>query len=434
MSGALCIDFGTSSIRAVRRLPSGRLKPLDIGRVTKSRLDDASIRSEIHIDGEVRYVRYGERALVARKDPTAPALYEASPKLWLREPELLSKPAAKNVELSREDLLAGLLAYAIRASVEADGIGEDTFRKLDLRIAHPVWPTAVKTAASEALSRLCGRARQLALAREWGTVTVGTLLEYTREQAAPYRSAVDVVEPVAAAVELLPSEENVRRICAVVDVGAGTSDLGLFASVVPDPDATMRPKLYPLGRPVSVFKAGNLVDEIVIDLLRARAPKASAAALADVRARIRGIKETLFRQGYVQELGTDLQIEDVESHPEAKAMASEIRAELEAAVRDSEQFIRQSMSLPVHAVNRLDLVMAGGGGGIAFLRKALERPLDVAGKRLPVKVGDPAQRVGVSMFGASRSRMAVSLGGASVEYDELIHEQPKLNTIKLGTI
>ena len=54
MSGALCIDFGTSSIRAVRRQPSGKLKTLDIGRVTRSKLDDASIRCEIHVDEPTR--------------------------------------------------------------------------------------------------------------------------------------------------------------------------------------------------------------------------------------------------------------------------------------------------------------------------------------------------------------------------------------------
>ena len=97
MSGALCIDFGTSSIRAVRRLPSGKLKTLDIGRVTKSRLDDASIRSEIHVDEHRRYVRFGERAVVARKDTGTPSLYESSPKLWLKEPDRLGEAAAVSV-------------------------------------------------------------------------------------------------------------------------------------------------------------------------------------------------------------------------------------------------------------------------------------------------------------------------------------------------
>jgi hypothetical protein len=274
----------------------------------------------------------------------------------------------------------------------------------------------------------------MALAREWGTVTVGTLVQHARLQSAASRPAVDVVEPIAAAVELLPNEENLRRICAIVDVGAGTTDLALFESVVPDPAAHVRPKLYPLGQPVSVFKAGNLIDEIVLDLLRTRAAKPSAVALADVRSRIRGIKETLFRQGYVQELGADMQIEDVQSHPEAKAMARDIRAELEAAVRAIEKRVSSLMSLPVHGVGRLDLVMAGGGGSIDFLRKAMGKAVEVGNMRLPVAVTTPQDKAGLLTFGASRGRMAVALGGASPDYDELQHEPPPLPTIRRGRL
>lgn len=434
MSGALCIDFGTSSIRAVRRLPGGKLKALDIGRVTKSKLDEASIRSEIHVDEHRRYVRYGDRAIVARKDTGTPCLYESSPKLWLKEPDRLGEPAAPGLSLTRENLLAGLLAYAVRAAAEADEIGESTLKSVDIRIAHPVWPAPVKTAANAALARLCAQARQMAFQREWGTVTVASLLEHVVSAATPRHTEVDVVEPVAAAAELLPSMENIVRMCAVVDVGAGTTDMGLFLSLVPDGASTARTKLYPMGQPVSVFKAGNLIDGIVLDLLESRARKPSAMALADVRARIRGIKETLFQNGYVQELGCDVQLKDVQSHTEAKAMAAEIRTELERVVRDNAKEIARWMDKPVHSVSRLELVMAGGGGSIDFLLKAVGGPLHIDGRTLQVKVIVPGDRAGINTFGASRGRMAVALGGASNDYDSLLHEQPKLTTIRRGSL
>lgn len=97
---------------------------------------------------------------------------------------------------------------------------------------------------------------------------------------------------MAAAVELLPSEDNIVRICAVVDVGAGTTDIGLFQSVEPDIASSVRSKLYPM-RFVAAFQAGNDIDAIVLELIESRARKPSAMALADVKARIRGIKETL---------------------------------------------------------------------------------------------------------------------------------------------
>lgn len=434
MSGALCIDFGTSSIRAVRRLPSGKLKTLDIGRVTRSRLDDASIRSEIHVDEHQRYIRYGERAVVARKDTGTPSLYESSPKLWLKEPDRLGEAAAPGLGVTREHLLAGLLAYAIRAAAEADDIGESTLKSVDIRIAHPVWPAQVKSAANAALARICAQARQMAFQREWGTVTVASLLEHVQSPATPRHAAVDVVEPVAAAAELLPSAENLVRMCAVVDVGAGTTDIGLFLSLVPDGASQVRSKLYRTGQPVSVFKAGNVVDGIVLKLLEARAKKSSVTALADVRARIRGIKETLFRDGLIQELGCDVHLKDLQSHPEAKAMAAEIRAELLRLVQDNAAEIGKWLDKPVHSVSRLDIVMAGGGGSIDFVLKAIDKPVPVGQRTVQVKLTIPGDRAGINTFGASRGRMAVALGGASNDYDTLVHEQPTLTTIRRGSL
>lgn len=433
MSGALCIDFGTSSIRAVRRLPSGKLKTLDIGRVTRSKLDDASIRSEIHVDEKRRYIRYGERAVIARNEGGTPSLYESSPKLWLKEPGRLGEAAAPGLGVTREQLLSGLLAYAVRAAADADGIGEATLKSVDIRISHPVWPESVKASANAALARICAQARQMAFQHEWGTVTVKTLLEHLQEAAPPRPVAVDVVEPVAAAVELLPTEENLVRMCAVVDVGAGTTDIGLFLSLVPDGASYIRSKLYPTGQPVSVFKAGNVVDSIVLQLLEARASKPSATALADVRARIRGIKETLFTDGFIQELGCDVHLKDLQSHPEAKAMAVEIRTELLKLVRDNAAVIAMWLDKPVHSVRRLDVVMAGGGGSIDFVVKAIDKPVPVDHRTIQVKLTIPGDRAGINTFGATRGRMAVALGGAGDDYDNLMHEQPKLTTIRRGS-
>lgn len=434
MSGALCIDFGTSSIRAVRRQPSGKLKTLDIGRVTKSKLDDASIRSEIHVDGNRRYVRFGERAFVARKDTGTPALYEASPKLWLKEPGRLGDEAAPGLGVTREQLLSGLLAYALRAAADADEIGESTLKSVDIRIAHPVWPAQVKTAANAALARICAQARQLAFQREWGTVTVTSLLDHVQVPATPRPAAVDVVEPMAAATELLPSEENLVRICAVVDVGAGTTDIGLFLSLVPDGASQVRSKLYRTGDPVSVFKAGNVVDEIVLKLLAARAKKPSAIALADVRARIRGIKETLFRDGFIQELGCDVHMKDLQAHSEARVMAAEIRSELLRLVQDNAKIITTWMDKPVHSVSHLDVVMAGGGGKIDFVLRAIDQPIPIDRRTLPVRLTIPGDRKGINTFGASRGRMAVALGGASHDYDSLVPEPPTVTTIRRGSL
>jgi hypothetical protein len=223
-------------------------------------------------------------------------------------------------------------------------------------------------------------------------------------------------------------------MCVVVDVGAGTTDIGLFLSLVPDGTSQVRTKLYRMGQPVSVFKAGNVVDTIVLKLLEGRANKPSATALADVRARIRGIKETLFRDGLIQELGCDVRLTDLESHPDSKAMAAEIRAEFLRLVLDNEAAIANWLDKHVHSVKRLDVVMAGGGGSIDFVLKAINKPVPIGHRTVQVKLTIPGERAGINTFGASRGRMAVALGGASNDYDNLVHEQPKVTTIRRGSL
>lgn len=432
MAGVLCIDFGTSSIRAVRRLPAGRRKPLDIGRVTHSRLDDASIRSEIHVDEQGRNVRYGERAIAARRQPEKPMLYEPSAKLWLKNPQALYRPAVAGTALTRANLLAGLLANALRACIDADSISASTMDQTDVRVAHPVWPPEIADQANLALKRICAQARRMAFERDWATVAAATLATHTAVQDAPGSGSVDVIEPNAAAVELLPSDENVRRICAVIDVGAGTTDIGLFEAVAPDPTTSVRGKLYPLGSPKSVFKAGNMIDEIVLDLLLTRAKRPNVLAVDDIRSRIRQVKETMFRDGYIQELGVDVQLEDLQSHPEAKAIARDIRSELEAVVHQGRETIGRLIGAKTHAISRLEVVMAGGGGAIAFICSAVSRPFAVNGKTLAVEVMEAETEPGVNLFGAGRGRMAVALGGASLDYDALIHQRPRVTMVRLG--
>ncbi len=435
MSGVLCIDFGTSSIRAVRRMPSGKLKVLDIGRVARSRLDDASIRSDIHIDGKGLHVSYGERAIVARhKSKTR--LYESSPKLWLKSPKDLRRPAIDGIDLTRENLISGLMANVLRSCILAGELSPSTLGKLDIRIAHPVWPSVIAADANAALQRISAQAQGMVFERDWATVPVRTLAHFTALRYAALHSSEDVIEPVAAAVELLPSVENARRICAVVDVGAGTTDIGLFQAVAPDPDSPVRGKLYRLGEARSLFKAGNVIDEIVLDVLRSRANRPTTDAIEGVSVRIRQVKEALFRDGFIQELGAEVEVKDVQGHPEAKAMGRDIRTALEAAVQTSDSQISEFMDARTHSVTRLELVMAGGGAAIEFIRKALEKPFEVRGKCLPVLVtkADDSEDADMNLFGAGRGRMAVGLGGASTGYEQLIHEIPLLERISTGRL
>lgn len=434
MNHVLCIDFGTSSVRAVHRGPDGRSHPLPLGKVTKSKLDDASIRSDVHVDRQSKYVRFGERAVAALVEGS-PALFETSPKLWLTEPDRLGERAADSVSLTREQLLTGLLAHAIQAACKAADLGESLLDRAEVRVARPIWPTPVRLAADQALNRMVSKARAIALQREWATVPTAALQRSLEDDSIIHRlQETAVLEPIAAASELLPAEDNWRRLCAVVDVGAGTTDIGLFQSVVPDSFSGAQEKLHRLGEPISVFQAGNAVDDILLHIVESQAQAPAPEGMADVKARIRTIKETLFANGLVHELGVTVRRADLDSHARAKRMASDIRQSLVDLIQRNAPAITILMGAGVHCIQHLDVIMAGGGCSLGFLRSRLGRPINVGGVELPVKLQKVEELRELRTWGASRSRLAVALGGASLHYDHLKHELEPCMTIKRGQL
>lgn len=435
MKPALCLDFGTSAIRAVFRSGTGARDVLNIGDVTDSRsIDGASIRSEISIDADEETIRFGERAYEAHLAGTKPLFREASPKLWFAQPRDLVLPVVPGLTITRRDLIAGLLAYAMYA---ADKTGRWRIPKrldgVDLRIAHPVWPRETRQRAEEALAQIGWLALHMAGEGDWGETSADVLLSWTSPDAGmPPRlvSSVDTLEPVAAAVELLPGTTNSRRICVVVDVGAGTTDLGVFQALSPDAASKKASKLIPAGPTVSVFKAGDEIDRTVVRLLKEKYPDDYPRNKADIETRIRSLKENLFKQGQLRVGGMGLDLKTLEGAPEMRAMASEVRARLELCLATAHSSIEAWSSTQSGVTERsIALVMAGGGAQLDFLRKGLSRPLQLNGRTYEFQLVEPQAPPSLLMHGAGYTRLAVALGGANPTYDTVIHEHTEISRI-----
>jgi hypothetical protein len=424
MSAALCIDFGTSSIRAVYRDAKNNRHVLPIGLVTGAKsIDDASIRSEIYIDAQGKGLKFGEHAVIAKAKLAPSSYYESSPKLWLREPNILDQPAFTGLKVTRRELLTGLLAYGIFGAKEALRHLQVSHPKVlqDIRIAHPVWREDLSRRANQEILQIGYAASRLAEQGDWGDVPLSTLRSYFDQ---PYTGTLhpksDVIEPVAAALELLTRKVNLRQICAVVDVGAGTTDIGLFYSVVTEGHAD---RLIPLSTTRSVFKAGNEIDQVLYRILAKKSDTTDKLSLFDVRTRIRQIKEFLFANGFVQELGVRVSLNEVEGHSDIIKMAQVIRTCFEEAILSySEKIVEFNRDSPIQ------IVMAGGGGNVSFIRSALSKPVIVGGKSIPVRIS-ASQGTDHLTYGASHERLAVALGGANVYYDNLRHEHEKLSRI-----
>jgi len=430
MPEVICLDFGTSSIRAAYRNSIGERKILPIGMCTGSKsIDDASIRSEIHIDSKAKTVRFGEQAFIARTKLSPTPYYEASSKLWLREPKKLNHPAFVGLDISREQLITGLLAYALFAvQLSLDYLKiRIKLNTCDIRIAHPVWSTAQEEAANSALLRMGSVACTMAAAGDWGNIPLETLLSWTNDGVKDIpKPLIDVIEPVAAAVELLPSASDVRKICAVIDVGAGTTDIGVFKSLSPTHQSNICKKLIPLSPTRSIFMAGDTIDNSVITLLSRLSKIDDNRKLYDVKSRIRHIKESLFDDGFVQELGVRLELEQLVNEKTMLAMALEIRQGLEQALIENDGAVSEWTKFGSNFQSNIDVVMAGGGANIEFIIKAIEADMYLNGKLISIRVIDAESNFDLDRYGASESRLAVATGGVSEDYDTLQHEYSKL--------
>jgi hypothetical protein len=432
MTPALCIDFGTSSIRAVYRQPSGERRVLDIGRTAQMKsLDDASVRSDIAVGQDGDHLLFADHAVKAHGIGKA-SFHESSPKLWLRDPAKLAEPADRVSGATREELLIGLLAFAVGGIVKAMPPRAQVPLH-SVRVAHPIWHHTAESDATKRLLQITGTAFSVT-ENGWDGKSLRTLRsaikQFGRSGLAPDS---DVVEPIAAAVELLPQLKNSRRICGVVDIGAGTTDIGLFRSVNSDNGSKVPNRLIPLGEATSVFRAGNEIDDLVQSLIHQKAPRASQEDLSAIRAQIRVLKEQLFVTGFIAPLGARIELEELVNHPKMKGMAAEIHSRLHQLLKDQSSAVLEWTHLQ-HTAPYVTVVMAGGGSGIAFLKEALSTSYQVDGRSVEVRVVEadapPTERL--RLHGASFARLAVAFGGANEAYDTLVHEYQEVK--RLGSL
>lgn len=414
-SKILCIDFGTSSLRAaISQDGLIRPKPLELGEAFRSSIDRASIPSAIFIDKNGSQISFGEEALTKGQRGDASYLFEISPKKWMTEslPETLNTEMIKGSGISRRHLLAGLFAQGFSAIRTATGLSESELAKLEIRVAHPVWTPNAKKSLLENLTWITEVGLQLAGITD-KTLGPDKLLTAVRNASVRSKTNIhDVEEPVAAALELFENSENSREICVVIDVGAGTTDIGIFVSLTPDRPGYRR-KFFQAAPPRSIHMAGDLIDEEVLSLIKSRSKNIRSDVLQDLDRRRRNIKETLFSNaGKVFEAGIEVSIRDLVAQKRIRQMRNEITLHFESLINEAASYIRPFVEASFFRANTIDIIFAGGGGNIRFLHDAIGRFACLPnGPSIPVVIRS-AKTVDQSLP-AAIERLAVAMGGTT---------------------
>lgn len=222
-----------------------------------------------------------------------------------------------SVRLTQGDLIRIYLAYltdmAGTSLSDHAARGHGFKRYVKRRFARPCWPNDIQEKWADALMRsMMAEAQILAdtFSGRWsGGIDVAVLKAAVEQVKAldrrpDYLIEAGVPEPVAVAAVAFGDMENFRDAFMVVDVGAGTTDFGLFVSTRRSGEEVARVFQVPASIQ-GLMQAGDKVD----GMLRAfiahkesidKADNAGRMNMADLGRKIRSLKETLFKVGELE--------------------------------------------------------------------------------------------------------------------------------------
>lgn len=440
-AGLLCVDFGTAfSKAAIWRDGEDSPVPIDLGVAAGGQ--GLVIESAAYITGG--HLFFGPEAMRRyREEGDLSRSLFASPKEHLTHDHVRFQADRPSVEIDptgnfrTRDLLAlylGYLTALMGERVEALGVGRHVLR----RFAAPGWGDAQISRTTPHFEAVAAQLKHLLIDAQ---ILADTLpLAAWREglDVATARSALDelalisgdrresatfversVLEAVAAATGVQDRLVNQRPQVLVVDVGAGTTDIGVFKYNVNAHGAVV--SAYRDGLR-ALRMAGNRLDDALIDLAWSKLGLASDSQLSPTHARkmrpaARDLKRDLFDTGFVR-VDVDgfepitIEADEFSSTKVvsyfAKTFEDQVKSALNGAGAGSRNFLRSNEANVA--------VFTGGGGALPFLRDVLRKPIELDDGKAYFEVKDPVPEW-VEDYGADVEaifpQLAVSTGGCA---------------------
>jgi hypothetical protein len=421
--GIICIDFGTSSIRASYASHDGTdNQPLSFG----SKL---GVNEDYYLDSKVfiadlnsakvflSQTAESENSLIR----SAAYLYSTSPKSWITTHDFseIESPLSPTSKVSRKTLLSLLLSLAIKGIRLELNLTLDELLNYEIRLSHPVWENSSWAKKKLCMEEILHDAIYLSedIAQGLGFKEIDALLTKI-PQFKPLYNSIDVVEPIAAAVELFKNTPGYRQICAVIDIGAGTTDLGLFSSITPDSpsylngDGTPIKKLFKsLAFPISLQKAGDHIDAILTDIYSKKYSQTlTNNQIRSVQQQMRNRKPALFEDDEIYIGDIRISLDELVKHCDTVIFVDEIIKAFLSLIKAAEDEIEKQYNLNVNYIRVIDLIFAGGGHQINFIRKAIPSSVSLRNQKIKIQIQDIDLFPGISLV--DYSRLSASLGGS----------------------
>jgi len=437
----VCLDFGTAMSKAFAI--EGFSKPIELALGQRAGATGYPVDSSLFISDE-GMLYFGPQAVQLGNDAVAlgrSRFDSLKSRLSMgQQVDINRAPIKKEINpieatpVTEGELITLYLGYLTDlACTELEAQGHS--RYCARRFARPCWSDDRNKWAEPLLRRMLAQAQILADTFH-GAWQDGIPLAVAKEAVAQLRTLPSlpdflvahegIPEPVAAAASLMLIDDDQRDLFMVVDVGAGTTDFGLFLlQNNPDQDVC---KVRILPNTIKVLEqAGNRVDDMLkfYILEHEGIDKSSPEGehnLGHLQSTIRVYKEALFRDGQV----------DVPLANRSRAKV-DLQAFLDSGrVRAFSQQLRDEMMEVLNAAGEgyLDLmnegclrvVLTGGGADLPMVQNLAVGVVEVRGRRIECK---PMPHVpewineSYPQFAPKYPQLAVAIGGANPELPEL---------------
>ncbi len=431
-----CIDFGTSlsKVAMVRAIESERLRPGDIKPLYL--VDTPGQRSLLLpslifvTDGHLLFGREAEQAAIRAEASGRHALVSPKQYLSTHDPEdfgvILPPDIDPTGQFSARDLLRLYLGYLLQQagdSAKQQGLPWP----VPLRAARPAWRAERAIHGERTLKELVRDG--FALIDQLGSTlsakggvphreALRALACLTPMNAAQERRIFKLSNGTASVLEATAVAAGTirptgRRIIAVADVGAGTSDFAAFMTGLPNRNVLAEIK----GSSRILHKAGDYLDmrlrQCILDKAGLLPDDPAARGPSNrLRANARRNKEILFSEGRLTvQVGDDLleiTTQEFLADKYVIGFATQLRDEfhetLKIAVSCAKSYSPPGFQVPI------EILLTGGGHALPMVRDLAED------KSIPwphcEAAPDLAERPDEIAFHAVRRQMAVAIGGA----------------------
>lgn len=441
----LCLDFGTAMSKAFASLPPSEYIELALGREAGG--EGYAVPSSVFI-GEDGKAYFGFEAIEHSADLVEVGRGRLdSIKSWLSvsQGQNLDGESSKlppelnptNVKLTRGDLIRIYMAYLTDLSCNIlSHYSIDRYVKR--RYARPCWPTQEQVAwADKQMRAMLVESQILAdtFSGQWrGGIDVALLKDAIEQikkldKKPDFLLDIGVPEPVAVAAGAIDQSENMRDAYMVVDVGAGTTDFGLFVHT--QGENFDQSKLFQIpGSIHGVMQAGDRVDAMLLNLILNKEKvdskdSAGSVIAADLRRKIRLLKETLFKTeslDYILSDGTSGRITLAEFLADEVVKRFALGVEKgfkEALDKVDETWLQWLAKEGV----KLNVVLTGGSSRLPMMQSLATGYVEVKGHRIVRRASDAKPRWmddAPEELNTVYPQLAVAIGGAAeVLPDEL---------------